>query len=133
MPEASLKALRDHLLEALNTAVIVLDESLQLTYLNPAAENLFEVSRRQARGQYWPQAMQADAALVDRLRGCLESNEPFTERELEVYSSYGQRMTVDCTVTPLGNAELLLEVIQVDRHLRIAHEEHLLVHWGGNP
>jgi two-component system nitrogen regulation sensor histidine kinase GlnL len=126
-PEDSSKAQREQLLEALNTAVILLDESLQLTYLNPAAENLFEVSRRQVRGQYWPQVMQTDASLVDRLRGFMQGVEPFTERELEVQTAYGQRITVDCTVTPLGKGDLLLEVVQVDRHLRIALEEHLLV------
>ena len=31
------------LLEILNTAVLVLDERLRLAYLNPAAENLFEI------------------------------------------------------------------------------------------
>jgi len=117
----------DQLLEALNTAVILLNESLHLTYLNPAAENLFEVSRRQVHGQYWPQVMQADALLIERLGASLHANEPFTERELELHTAYGQRMTVDCTVTPFGKGDLLLEIVQVDRHLRIAHEEHLLV------
>jgi len=115
------------LLEALNTAVILLNESLQLTYLNPAAENLFEISRRQVRGQDWPQIMQVDIALNKRLRGVSQALEPFTERELELRTAYGQRMTVDCTVTPLPNGDLLLEIVRVDRHLRIAHEEHLLV------
>ena len=58
----------DQLLEALNTAVILLNESLHLTYLNPAAENLFEVSRRQVHGQYWPQVMQADERMRKMLR-----------------------------------------------------------------
>ncbi len=114
------------LLEALNTAVVLLNTSLQLTYLNPAAENLFEVSRRQVLGQYWPNVMQADASLIERLRDSVKRLEPFTERELELHTAYGQRMTVDCTVTPYGKGDLLLEIAQVDRHLRIAHEEHLL-------
>ena len=36
-------------------------------------------------------------------------------------------MTVDCAVTPMEKGNLLLEITQVDRHLRIAHEEQLLV------
>ena len=121
-----MQAAPGQLLEVLNTAVILLDKSLRLTYLNPAAENLFEISRRQVLGQYWPQIMQADATLSERLRGASQALEPFTERELELQTAYGQRITVDCTVTPSGNGDLLLEIIQVDRHLRIAHEEHLL-------
>ena len=99
--------------------------SLQLTYLNPAAENLFEVSRRQVLGHYWPQVMQADAALIERLGDSTRVFAPFTERELELQTAFGQRMTVDCTVTPYGKGDLLLEIVRVDRHLRIAQEEYL--------
>lgn len=126
LPEDQSQVRPGYLLEVLNTAVILLDEALQLTYLNPAAENLFEVSRRQVIGQYWPQIMQPENTFGERLQGALQAQEPFTERELELLTAYGQRITVDCTVTPLGNGDLLLEIVQVDRHLRIAHEEHLL-------
>lgn len=115
------------LLELLNTAVLLLDQQLKLVYLNPAAENLLEISRRQVTGQYWPDVVKAGAALVERLNETLEMQGPFTERELELHTASGQRMTVDCTVTPSVEGNLLLEITQVDRHLRIAHEEHLLV------
>jgi two-component system nitrogen regulation sensor histidine kinase GlnL len=127
LPEDPLQTQSGQLLEALNTAVIVLNESLQLTYLNPAAENMFEISRRQVRGQDWPQIMHADGSLIERLHNASRAQEPFTERELELRTTSGQRMTVDCTVTPMVSGDLLLEIVQVDRHLRIAHEEHLLV------
>jgi len=117
----------EQLLETLNTAVLLLDNQLLLVYLNPAAENLFEISRRQITGHYWPDTIHAGGPLVDRLRATLKTRHPFTERELELHTATGQRMTVDCIVTPSGTEELLLEIMQVDRHLRIAHEEHLLV------
>jgi len=114
-------------MEALNTAVLLLDEALQLLYLNPAAENLFEMSRRQVLGQYLPNIVRAAPSLAEQLRDALQQQRPFTERGLPLYSATtGQRMTVDCIVTPLGRRELLLEILQVDHHLRIAHEEHLL-------
>ncbi len=114
------------MLEMLNTAVILLDGALRLTYLNPAAENLFAISRRQVSGQYWPGMLHAESSLGERLRAALQEQEPFTERELELHTAYAQRITVDCTATPLSNGELLLEIVRVDRQLRIAHEEHLL-------
>jgi two-component system nitrogen regulation sensor histidine kinase GlnL len=125
LSEDVLQAPPGQLLEALNTAIVLLNASLQLIYLNPAAENLFEVSRRQVLGQYWPQIMQADVTLIERLSDSTKALEPFTERELELHTASDQRMTVDCTVTPYGNGELLLEIVRVDRHLRIAHEEYL--------
>lgn len=115
------------LLEALNTAVLLLDRDLRLAYLNPAAENLFAISRRQVVGQSWPQLTRMDERAVNRLLEALSEQNPFTERELEMVTLTDHRITVDCTATPLSTGELLLEVTQVDRHLRIAHEEHLLV------
>ncbi|HHH44547.1 MAG TPA: nitrogen regulation protein NR(II) [Gammaproteobacteria bacterium] len=115
------------LLETLTTAVLVLDRRLHIDYLNPAAENLFEISKRQVGGQYWPELVGAGEALVNRLNATTGTRHPFTERELALRSANGHRMTVDCVVTPSGKEELLLEIMQIDRHLRIAHEEHLLV------
>ncbi len=114
------------LLEILNTAVLLLDERLRLVYLNPAAESLFEISQRQVRGHYWPEVMHAEPAMVERLRKAIIEQHPFTERELELFTVTGQRITVDCTATPVDAGNLLMEITQVDRHLRIAHEEHLL-------
>lgn len=115
-----------HLLEALNTAVVILDAQLCLVYLNPAAENLLEMSRRRIKGHYWPGVVHADAALVGRLRSAVDERSSFTERDMELHSATGQRMTVAFTVTPASNGGLLLEITQVDRQLRIAHEELLL-------
>jgi len=66
-------------------------------------------------------------SMMDRLRMALQEQQTFTERELELHTTMGRRMIVDCTVTPIDKGNLLLEITQVDRHLRIAHEEHLLV------
>ena len=117
----------NQLLEALNTAVVLLDDELQLVYLNPAAEDLFEMSRRQVLGQHFPNLVRADTPLVERLGEAVRHQRSFTERQLALYSATtAQRMTVDCMITALSRRELLLEIIQVDHHLRIAHEELLL-------
>ncbi|MGD2074917.1 MAG: nitrogen regulation protein NR(II) [Gammaproteobacteria bacterium] len=117
----------NQLLEALNTAVVLVDDSLQLLYLNPAAENLFEISRRQVLGHCWPDVVRGAASLVTRLLDALENQSAFTEREVEFHTATtGQRIKVDCMVTPLSGSELLLETMQVDHHLRIALEENLL-------
>lgn len=115
------------LLEVLNTAVLLLDDELKLVYLNPAAENLFEISRRQVVGYCWPDVIRTEQPTVKRMLEALQSQQPFTERELELVTATGHRITIDRTVTPLSEGDLLLEISQVDRHLRIAHEEHLLI------
>ena len=127
LPEDPLQVQPGQLLDALNTAVMLLDASLQLIYLNPAAENMFEISHRQVCGHGWSQIVQTADSFDERLANASQAQAPFTERGLELRTTYGQRITVDCTVTPMLNGDLLLELVQVDRHLRIAHEEHLLV------
>ena len=116
-----------YLLEILNTAVLLLDDQLRLIYLNSAAENLFEISLRQVREHSWPEVTPVGTTLVDRLRRALRDQQPFMERELELHTAMGRRITVDCAVTRIETGELVLEITQGDRHLRIAHEEHLLV------
>ncbi len=126
-PEAYFEYPSTSLLEVLNTAVLLLDEELNLVYLNPAAENLFEISRRKVIGLGWCEVIRTEQSTVDRMRDALLTLQPFTERELELSTATGRRITIDRTVTALSRGDLLLEITQVDRHLRIAHEEHLLV------
>jgi len=67
-------------------------------------------------------------AFLHTLLECLDSGQTITERELSLAIIDGRRVTVDCTATPLAEQGrgLLVEMQQLDRHLRIAREEHLL-------
>ena len=114
------------LLEVLSTAVILLDGELRVRCLNPAAENLFEVSKRQVSGVYWPEVIRADPDCVTRIEAALQSGNPHLVREQELWTTSGHHLTVDCSVTPTGENELVLEFVQIDHHLRISREEHLL-------
>jgi two-component system nitrogen regulation sensor histidine kinase GlnL len=116
------------ILESLSTAVLVFDHALRLSYLNPAGEMLLAVSARQAGGQRLPDLLPGTAALAERLEQAVIDDQPYTEHELHLHLPTGSDITVDCVVTPMldqGN-DLLVELIQVDRHLRIAREENLL-------
>jgi len=115
------------LLELQSTAVLLLDSELQLLYLNPAAENLFQVSHRQIIGQAWLALVSVSESMEEYLRDALDRQISFTERELELCDASGQAMVVDFTVTAISQSELLLEVVRRDRYIRIAHEEQLLM------
>ena len=109
----------------MSTAVLVFDRALHLSYLNPAVRMLLEISADRPR--HTGRGRDAGTRRTRRAAACSTRGlEPFTERELDLHAAYGQRMIVDCTVTPYGTGELLLEIIRVDRHLRIAQEEILL-------
>ena len=69
-------------LELLATAVLLLDERLEVCYANPAAENLFEVSRRQLLGNS-ARALFGDApALFQAVDKALANGASYTEQEL---------------------------------------------------
>jgi two-component system nitrogen regulation sensor histidine kinase GlnL len=116
--------------ENLSTAVLILDEQLRLVYMNPAAEVMFAVSARQASGQPARSLSPGEPCFEEPLQRALEHWRPYTERERQLHLPGDRSLTVDCAVTPMveegGDRNLLIELLQVDRHLRIAREEHLL-------
>jgi len=122
--------LSGHLLENLNTAVLLFDPPLHLSYLNPAAEVLLAASARQVRGVGLNELFGNHQELLDSCRRAMNNNHSFTEYDLTLSLPNGNTITVDCSVTPLHEpgleAELLIEVMRVDHHRRIVREESLL-------
>lgn len=120
----------DRLLENMATAVLVLDQDLRVRYMNPAAEMLFEVSAQRARGAPVSNLALDSEACSQSLRATLESEHPFSDRGRELRLLSGRRVTVDCTVTPFLDADhprgLLVELVPIDRAMRINREERLL-------
>lgn len=123
--------LEQMILDHLSTAVMLLDGNLCLTYLNPAAEVLFEVSARHLLGQSATNLLPCpDAPIEKRLTQALDSRQPFSEREINLVVAGGHTKTVNYTALPLhqnsASDGILVELHQVDRQLRISREEHLL-------
>lgn len=118
------------ILDGLTTAVLVLDRRLRLAFMNSAAEMLLALSFRQARGMRFQELAIGADLITEGLERCLASGHPYTERELHLMLPGEQSITVDCTVAPLLDrdtpSELVMELRQVDRLLRINREEYLL-------
>ena len=118
------------ILENLSTAVLLFDTGLHLTYINGAGEMLLAVSARQVLGQSIAELIHCPLEGVEQtLDRSLASDQPFTEREHCLSLHDGREIKVDCTVIPIAQAdgenELLVEMQQVDRQLRITREESL--------
>jgi two-component system nitrogen regulation sensor histidine kinase GlnL len=118
------------ILDSLATAVIALDQRLQLIYMNPAAEMLFAVSYRQAQKATFQSLAIGTDVVVEGMLRCLQGGHPYTERELHLLLPGERSITVDCTVSPLLEeeqvVELVVELRQVDRQLRMTREEQLI-------
>jgi two-component system, NtrC family, nitrogen regulation sensor histidine kinase GlnL len=115
-------------LELLATAVLLLDRGGNVIFANPAAENLFELSRKKLVG-HTPVQLFIDAtglmAAIGKARG---SGASYTEQELELAVGGKARLHLTCTATPVdtSDAAVLLEFRHIDQQLKIAREERLL-------
>jgi two-component system nitrogen regulation sensor histidine kinase GlnL len=116
------------ILDNLTDAVLLFDESLSLAYINMPGEILFAVSARQVLGAKAQQVFFfGDLGIDADMRRTLESGASLTRRNVAL-SLPLQSMTVNITMTPMleeGTPMLLVEMQQVDRHLRISMEEQL--------
>ena len=116
-------------LDSLTTAVLMLDDRLNLQYLNPAAEQFFAMSSTHLVGTGVEQLLQEKQATKE-LRRALENLNGFTKREVKLpLPNSSQHATVDYTVTPLNELSgraLLLETRPLDRLLRISREDGLI-------
>jgi two-component system nitrogen regulation sensor histidine kinase GlnL len=119
-------------LELLTTAVLMLDEELNVTYANPAAETLFAHGRRHLIGAPVDRALPVGAAFVERLRNAIASEAGFNENDM-VLALNGEPMHVQCVVSPFEGAHvapavpptLVLELRELDQQLKIERESRI--------
>ena len=117
--------------EQQETATISLDQTLCVTYMNPAAEVLFSVSAKQCIGIPVKRIIKLPPELLVRINDALSHERRTTEREVSVYFPASDSTTIiDCTISPFTLDDmptgLLLEIHNVDQQLRIARENTLL-------
>lgn len=117
-------------LENISTAVLVFTGGLKLEYMNPAAEILFAVSARKVREYGLGEIMRESKEFETYLHRAIESGQGYTEHEFALTLPEGKQITVDCTVTSMmegpSSPYAVVELQQVDRHLRISREESLM-------
>lgn len=114
------------ILDNLTGAVLVLDESLCIQYMNPAAEMLLEATARRLKDrpiEDWLSSSEEELAV---LRQSLASGHPYSKREARLVTQSGRILTVDYSVNPVPEAGILLEIQARDRLIRIEREEELL-------
>ncbi|MEO8847743.1 MAG: nitrogen regulation protein NR(II) [Casimicrobiaceae bacterium] len=114
-------------LELLTTSVLLLDERGAIVYGNPAAENLFEVSRSKLTGQTTRELFGESPALEAGIARAQRSGAAYTEQELELCVHGKRKLHLTCTISPLDLADiaLLVELRHIDQQLKIAREERL--------
>lgn len=115
-------------LDLLGAAVVVIRRDGSTVYLNPAAEQLFEVSRRIQIGHSFPRLF-VDAAPIEGLlaEACDKAfGEKRTDLELERPGREPMLLLVTATVLEDGPGDLLIEFREHDKRWRVDREERLL-------
>lgn len=117
------------ILDNINEAILLFNRDLKLIYINTAGEVLFEDSARHLLDKSAKDIFGADLALTDDLLQCIVRNEGFFDRELTL-NLFHKNITISFSATPIlentQEAEVLIELQQLDRHLRISKEEQLI-------
>lgn len=122
----SVEASRSYV-DHIQTALLGCDGELRVREMNPAAEALFDISARQARGRALSELVADSDAIAECARQARDREHIVSAYDLPVVVAPGKLVRVDLTVTPLGSgadsAALLLELVRADRFLSRAREE----------
>ena len=118
------------ILDHINTAILLFDRQLHLVYINNAGEILLADSAHHLIGQSANELFKSsDPTLLINIKQSLSMEEPLVARALTL-SRPNQNVTINLIATPMiANEqvnEILIELQQVDNHLRISREEQIL-------
>lgn len=118
------------LLDSLSTAVVLLNDKLEICYLNPAAESLLAISAVRIHGTAISELFTDSAQSLSSLNEAVKTGHPFTQRQASLNMMDHSHITVDLTATPIqqgaSSTQLLVEMQPMDRLMRINREETLL-------
>ena len=120
---------QQRVLEGMSAVVLLFDDKLILQYVNPAAEMLFEQSARHMLGLSYVELIQhRDEISLNKWVEEIKSGQSFTRHEVPLVLFHEKEVTANLTILPLigseDKTEYLLEILPVDRWLRISRDEH---------
>ncbi|MEE9326859.1 MAG: nitrogen regulation protein NR(II) [Cocleimonas sp.] len=119
----------DTIHDALSTAIVALDNALNIIHINAAAENLFAQSRMRVLGSSYTSLFK-DEIIQQHLEFVIQNNEPQMLKGCRLQGNYYQSIRVDCVASPLlkqGKLQgIVLELERIDHQIRISREEQLL-------
>jgi two-component system, NtrC family, nitrogen regulation sensor histidine kinase GlnL len=123
------------LLDALVTGVFLLDQDLQVAYLNSAAQTLLGLSPNQALGQRITELTRGAETLMPLFDRARFGGEGVVQRELAWPAPGDVDRIFDCAVTQITigqESRLLLEIEDITQHRRLTRENALLAQLGGS-
>jgi len=124
-------------LDLLATAVVLVDDTDTIRHMNPAAENLFELSSQALLGRPIGEIFAGESVIAAALAYARSHNCSYSEHDVPFNVAGRTGVHLSCTVTPVelndgkgagsdGSGEsCLIEFRPINQQLRIAREERL--------
>lgn len=128
-PSYSVGPLLGQAFDHYSAAVLLFGARQKLVVMNPAAENLLDLSARQARGQPMNALFPSPSRCAELVEVAMANHQALGERSLELTLQDGRVARVDCVVSPLDEPSgegFLLELADVTEAMRVTREEQLL-------
>ena len=115
-------------LDLLSSAVLLLDGTLLIRHMNPAAESLLAISFRIVAGCPLDGVLSCPPALLAAFDSALKYGGAYFGQNIELRLADGDLLPLNCTVNPVDtpHARLLVELWPIDQQLRASREERLL-------
>ena len=124
----------DRVLGYLSTAILFLDDRLNILFANQASETLLEESYAHMEGRQLTEIIGNGSDLALVIRAAVDSNKLITRRQMPLVLGPGRHVTADVTVTPIAENQdgeqnqVLVELIPMDRYLRIDRDAAIKEH-----
>lgn len=118
------------ILDHQNVAILLFNNEFILEYINSAGEILLADSVKHLIGNSANKLFKAhNEPLFNNLVHCIEMHDPLVDRELQLHR-LNETLTVNFSATPIIDkgcvTGIIVELLQVDRQIRISKEEQLL-------
>ena len=118
-----------NIIENLTNAVVILDETLKVRFINSSAEVLFDISQRQAELIPFQAILPGEDSLFKSLVKVMGTGHASFERSIKLYIPTTGEINVDCALKVLelesNKNFILMEFFQLDNQQRISRDESL--------
>ena len=118
------------IVDSQSTAILILNKKCEVEYLNPAAEAIFGISRKRASGTPLSSVLvDKESDFFERMQDSINKGQSWTEHECLLRVSDKKEITANCTINPVqldSEERVLIEIVILDRQLKIMKESHLL-------
>ena len=120
----------EQIIEHLSTVLLVFNTQLQLVFINSAGEMMFAHGSRHLCGRSVHELLANSEEMVEQLAAAITAEQVTIKRGCLLDLPDANALRVNCTFTPMSEdgevKSVLVEMRQIDHHLRIEQEESLI-------